>query len=518
MMMLHVTLVVFLIVIIPTCSSVGLYQQCGGEGFKGSNTCDWPLACYRRTRWFSSCQTGCPGGDWECAKAGNSPSGTSGLAKAWAQCGGEGWNGPRGCQEYPCQWRSKWYAQCRPDCPSGWLCQVNGSGSTVQSTLATIATVPTSTKSTLPESESTTDDFGWLLSTPDSQSGNLLDLLIPTIDNLNETQPDWLDGDFDDDAFGRYIVEHMLGSAEHDTDLPSIDSVEELDLYDVLVDYMIEIAEEQDPGIMARFGATFQRGSVEDGIAAWIDMHELMTEISESPELSAVLLLDPRFAAELEPPSFMEDLRTNTRSMSRSMTVCNQPIPDLGKQYGTYGDGKTTTSKDLAKLLIHLNSGLSGLVTTGLVHATKNLYDLIRVESGKYVPKDLESRLGAFYATREYKPCTIGRAVHRAIGAIYLGFGSVGEEKIGRVFNDPAAKAFFSDSIWSSSNDCVAAIEHRYWSNVKNEDGMSFGGLLGAFVQPGDRSKIQQFFGKFGCSKKRARFLPANDATVMIQW
>jgi len=133
-----------LISFIPLCWSVGLYQQCGGEGYKGSTTCDWPLGCFRRSRWFSSCQVSCPAADWECARLGG-----SGLAKSWDQCGGEGWNGPRGCVEYPCQWRTKWYAQCRPDCPTGWLCQ----GSV---TLPTAPSIQPSVSTTLPPASSST--------------------------------------------------------------------------------------------------------------------------------------------------------------------------------------------------------------------------------------------------------------------------------------------------------------------------------------------------------------------------
>lgn len=105
---------------LPLVSSVALYEQCGGEGYTGATSCNWPLQCFRRTRWFSACQVSCPGLDWECAGANATTiaPGPSALAQAWGQCGGEGWTGPTTCAQYPCYPRSRWYSQCRPDCPA----------------------------------------------------------------------------------------------------------------------------------------------------------------------------------------------------------------------------------------------------------------------------------------------------------------------------------------------------------------------------------------------------------------
>ncbi|CAF2027193.1 unnamed protein product [Rotaria magnacalcarata] len=108
-----------MLVFVPFTSSLVIYDQCGGEGYGGSTYCNWPLQCFQRSRWYSSCQMSCPGGDWECARTGGS-NGRGALA--WEQCGGDGWNGPQWCTEYPCRARSIWYSQCRPDCPDGWLC------------------------------------------------------------------------------------------------------------------------------------------------------------------------------------------------------------------------------------------------------------------------------------------------------------------------------------------------------------------------------------------------------------
>jgi hypothetical protein len=62
---------ILVLVFVPLASSVGLYQQCGGEGYVGSTECDQPLKCFERSRWFSSCQISCPGVDWKCVSSGD---------------------------------------------------------------------------------------------------------------------------------------------------------------------------------------------------------------------------------------------------------------------------------------------------------------------------------------------------------------------------------------------------------------------------------------------------------------
>ncbi|CAF1077982.1 unnamed protein product [Rotaria sordida] len=115
---------ILLIVFLPIVSSIRLYEQCGGEGYKGPTECNWPSQCFRRSVWFSSCQISCPSSDWECASSESylGENADDAGAANWEQCGGEGWNGATWCLDHPCQPRSQWYSQCRPDCPSGWLC------------------------------------------------------------------------------------------------------------------------------------------------------------------------------------------------------------------------------------------------------------------------------------------------------------------------------------------------------------------------------------------------------------
>ncbi|CAF0750321.1 unnamed protein product [Rotaria sordida] len=108
--------------IIGIAYSVGLYEQCAGEGY-GTFPCNAGLTCFRRNNWFSSCQYECPKNQgWHCETYITlAPS----FAAGWAQCGGDVWGGPRGCPAgYACYARSVYYSQCRPigDCPLDWAC------------------------------------------------------------------------------------------------------------------------------------------------------------------------------------------------------------------------------------------------------------------------------------------------------------------------------------------------------------------------------------------------------------
>ena len=101
----------FGVAIISIASAVGLYEQCAGEGY-GTYPCNAGLACFRRNRWFSSCQVSCPLNlGWECEQYIVRPP-VSTVAANWDQCGGDGWLGARACGAgYACYARSIYYAQ-----------------------------------------------------------------------------------------------------------------------------------------------------------------------------------------------------------------------------------------------------------------------------------------------------------------------------------------------------------------------------------------------------------------------
>ena len=87
-------------------------------------------------------------------------------------------------------------------------------------------------------------------------------------------------------------------------------------------------------------------------------------------------------------------------------------------------------------------TGLGSLVGVPLliyIKRRKVLYDI----DHNNLQVDLDSRLGAYFATKGYEEGTVGNAVHRAIGTIIIIFGTFGEEKIGTVFNSAEAKKLY---------------------------------------------------------------------------
>lgn len=106
-------------------------------------------------------------------------------------------------------------------------------------------------------------------------------------------------------------------------------------------------------------------------------------------------------------------------------------------------------------------------------------------------PLDLESRLGAYYTTRNCCHGTVSYVVHVTIGEIYKYLGPFSEEKLGRVFNDKRALALYHDSVYSPSNKFMAQIEYCYWSNALEEDKSSLGASLAVLFQPDTHNYLQ---------------------------
>ena len=75
---------------------------------------------------------------------------------------------------------------------------------------------------------------------------------------------------------------------------------------------------------------------------------------------------------------------------------------------------------------------------------------------------DPESRLGAYDATKGYAKGTVGNAVPNAIGTLYTAVGTYGEQKIGRVFNLPEARAMYDQPVDSEASLRLAQLEHEY--------------------------------------------------------
>ncbi len=116
---------------------------------------------------------------------------------------------------------------------------------------------------------------------------------------------------------------------------------------------------------------------------------------------------------------------------------------------------------------------------------------LDRIERGTLTP-DPSSRLGAYAATVSYPPGSVGYAVHRAIGTIYLSMGTTGQEQIGAVFNSAEARAMYDKPLTEETSRQIATLEYRYWDSVRQKNPMSVGGQLGSFFKPGFRDMLQR--------------------------
>ncbi len=116
---------------------------------------------------------------------------------------------------------------------------------------------------------------------------------------------------------------------------------------------------------------------------------------------------------------------------------------------------------------------------------------LSRIDRGTLTP-DPNSRLGAYAATAGYPPGSVGNAVHRAIGSIYLSLGAFGEEQIGTVFNSPEAVALFDKPLTRETSRQIAEIEHGYWRSVRDRNPSSAGGQLGSAFDPTVRDWLQR--------------------------
>lgn len=282
---------------------------------------------------------------------------------------------------------------------------------------------------------------------------------------------------------GESIARGMLGLPEQPLTADDPADQTTVKRYEALAGHFFDVLELTQPGSLDHFGTEMASKDADRMVAAWADMRAKLETVSESPQLEKYVANDPLFSG----------LGIGTAAypihFADTPPATGDDIPNLGLgPDGHYGDA---------------NQGALGALkdVPGLGAIPASLSD---VDSGRYTP-DPESRLGAYAATKGYPPGTVGNAVHHAIGTIYVVFGTYGEEKIGRVFNDPAAKALYNDPVDSPSGQRMAQIELRYWNNVAKEDPYSGGGKLGSAFGANFRNWLQQNI--FG-SKSAAANLP----------
>ena len=106
--------------IISIAYSVGIYEQCAGEDY-GTFPCDAGLTCFRRNKWYSSCQSSCPRNvGWECEDV------ALVILAAYSQCNNVSnaiCSTGTGCFRNNAN-----YSECRPDCPATWACETDVAG------------------------------------------------------------------------------------------------------------------------------------------------------------------------------------------------------------------------------------------------------------------------------------------------------------------------------------------------------------------------------------------------------
>jgi hypothetical protein len=112
---------------------------------------------------------------------------------------------------------------------------------------------------------------------------------------------------------------------------------------------------------------------------------------------------------------------------------------------------------------------LARVMASGGAGATMRMRTLREVAAGQITPNP-ESRLGAFAATVGYPEGTVGYSVNRAIGLLYVAFGTYGEERIGTVFNSATARAHYPNRVDGPSTPIIADMEYQYWARVRRED------------------------------------------------
>ncbi len=166
--------------------------------------------------------------------------------------------------------------------------------------------------------------------------------------------------------------------------------------------------------------------------------------------------------------------------------VCGVPRDAAGQEIhlgraadGRYGDDRVGQEGAYADDADLLAFGVPSVVLLALI------------DDGEYQP-DPDSRLGAYAATRGYPEGTVGYAVHNAIGTIADLLGTYGQERIGRVFNSPEARALYDEPVASCAGYRMAVLEYTYWKDVLAEDPFSIGGSLGSMFDPAARDLLQR--------------------------
>ncbi|MCA9585869.1 MAG: hypothetical protein KC657_10975 [Myxococcales bacterium] len=242
--------------------------------------------------------------------------------------------------------------------------------------------------------------------------------------------------------------------------------------YEAVADHIIDAVEKQQPGALAQFSLDLQSEDRARALRAYPEMRQKLRTVAASQALKESVRGDAAFGG--------VRIQGATAGGVRILEMADDGVLILGRgPDGKFGDGR---------------EGWTGALTDeldGFTDVFTPWRTLGRIDRGE-LEVDPESRLGAYAATRGYPPGSVGEAVHNAIGTIYIVFNDYGQERIGRVFNSPEARALYGFPVESSAGAQMAAIEQRYWQNVLLEDSWSPGGKLGSMFSPVTRDWLQQ--------------------------
>jgi hypothetical protein len=138
---------------------------------------------------------------------------------------------------------------------------------------------------------------------------------------------------------------------------------------------------------------------------------------------------------------------------------------------------------------------LVSLAANPLATLTRRGVELAAVRTGMINPRN-DTRLGAYEATQGHARGTVGRGANNSIGAIYMLFGTFGQDRIGDVFHSRQAQDTLRHSVRTEANGRLARTEYNYWRNQQQTQGTA-GGVMGSAFSPRVREGIQTVMSAF---------------------
>jgi len=137
---------------------------------------------------------------------------------------------------------------------------------------------------------------------------------------------------------------------------------------------------------------------------------------------------------------------------------------------------------------------LVSLAANPVATLTRRGAELVAVRTGMINPRN-DTRLGAYEATGGHARGTVGRGANNSIGAIYMLFGTFGQDRIGDVFHSRQAQDTLRHSVRTEANGRLARTEYNYWRQQEAQG--TAGGVMGSAFSPRVREGIQTVMSAF---------------------